>query len=122
MRAGRLHSKIHFGLMVRESDGQGGVVETFREIAAVYGRSIPGASTTNIGDGIRNEYVYRFESRFVSGIRPNMVFKVDSDSAIWSITDVIDPSGKGERLEFTGKREIDNAELPPVPEPTTQGE
>ena len=116
MRAGRLHNKICFGLMVPTSDGQGGVTEVFREITSVYGRSIPSASTTTVGSGVRNEYVFRFESRFVSGIRPNMVFRVDDDPSIWSITDVIDPSGKGERLEFTGRREIENAVLPP-PEP-----
>ena len=54
-----------------------------------------------------------------SGIKPNMVIKLNDESFIWKIKDVIDPSGKGERLSFTAVRDVENAVLPPPtpPEP-----
>ena len=52
-----------------------------------------------------------------------MVIKLNDESFIWKIKDVIDPSGKGERLSFTAVRDVENAVLPPpTPEPDDDGD
>lgn len=106
MRAGRLRDIIHFGNLVKISDGMGGSTLEFHEVAQAYGRAIPSASTTNIGEGERNKLVFRFESRFRSGIYPDMAIKLNDETDWWTIREVIDPSGKGERLEFTAEKEF----------------
>lgn len=116
MRAGRLRDIIHFGLMQETSDGMGGVTTVFHELAAVYGRAIPSASEALIDGDTRNIYSYRFESRYVPGIKPNMVIRLNSETVNWKIKNVTDPSGRGERLEFTAEREVENAVIPPPPE------
>ena len=116
MNIGKLRDIIHFGLMQETSDGMGGITTEFVEVASAYGRIVPSASETSLDGDVRNVYSYSFESRFVSGIRPNMVIKLNDEAYIWQIKDVIDPSGKGERLTFTATRDVENAVLPP-PEP-----
>lgn len=118
MRAGRLRDIIHFGLMEETPDTMGGVTQTFHEVASVYGRAIPSASETTLDGDNRNIYSFGFESRWVSGIRPNMVMKLNDKPEIWTLRDVIDPSGRRERLTFTAEREVESAEyVPPPPEP-----
>ena len=112
MNIGKLRDIIHFGLMQETSDGMGGITTEFVEVASAYGRIIPSASETSLDGDVRNVYSYSFESRFVSGIKPNMVIKLNDESFIWKIRDVIDPSGKGERLTFTAVRDVENAVLP----------
>lgn len=112
MNIGKLRDIIHFGLMQETSDGMGGITIEFVEVASTYGRIIPSASETSLDGDVRNVYSYSFESRFVSGIKPNMVIKLNDESYIWKIKDVIDPSGKGERLTFTAVRDVENAVLP----------
>ena len=106
MRAGRLRDIIHFGNLVKISDGMGGSTFEFQEVTSAYGRAIPSASVTNIGEGERNKLIFRFESRFASGIYPDMAVKINDDPDCWTITEVIDPSGKRERLEFTAEKEF----------------
>ena len=118
MNIGKLRDIIHFGLMQETSDGMGGITTEFVEVASAYGRIIPSASETSLDGDVRNVYSYSFESRFVSGIKPNMVIKLNDESYIWKIKDVIDPSGKGERLSFTAVRDVENAVLPPPTPPT----
>lgn len=109
MRAGRLRDIIHFGIMVKTSDGMGGVTQEFREVASVYGRVIPSASETSLNGDTRNIYNYTFECRYVDGIKPNMVIRMNNETTVWNISNVIDPSGKRERLEFSATREVENA-------------
>lgn len=116
MRVGRLRDIIHFGLMEKTSDGMGGYNLSFKEITSAYGRVIPSASEITLNGDTRNVYNYTFESRYVDGIRPNMVIRLNNETAIWNISNVIDPSGKGERLEFSATREVENAVIPPESE------
>ncbi len=103
---GTYRDVIHFGNIVKVDDGMGGYTESFTEVCSARGRAIPSASVTNIGDGERNKLIFRFESRFASGIYPDMAVKINDDPDCWTITEVIDPSGKRERLEFTAEKEF----------------
>lgn len=105
-KIGTYRDVIHFGNIVKVSDGMGGYTESFSEVCSVRGRAITSASEISEGDGKRNIYEYTFECRYVDGIYPDMVIKLNSDSNIWIIKNVIDPSGKRERLKFEAQREV----------------
>lgn len=106
MRAGRLRDIITFGELVETQDQLGGVTVAFSSKCQAYGRCIPSASVTHEGEGDRNILVYRFESRYVDGVYPDMAIKINDETDVWTITEVIDPSGKKERLEFTAQKEF----------------
>ena len=107
-KIGSYRDVIHFGNIVKELDGMGGYTELFSEVCSVRGRAITSASEIiNDGDK-RNVYNYTFECRFVDGIKPDMVIKLNSESQMWTIKNVIDPSGKRERLKFEAQREVQN--------------
>lgn len=108
VKIGSYRDIIHFGKIVKVSDGMGGYTQTFLETCSVRGRAIPSASEISIDGDKRNIYDYKFECRFVAGIWPNMVMKLNDESSIWQISNVIDPSGKRERLTFTATREVEN--------------
>ena len=116
VRIGAYRDIIHFGNIIKVPDGMGGYVETFSEFSSVRGRAIPSASEISIDGDKRNIYDYKFECRFVAGIKPNMVMKLNDEINIWQISDVIDPSGKRERLTFTATREVENSVVPDVEE------
>lgn len=108
MRAGRLRDIIHFGYLTEISDGQGGRTLAFSETAQAYGRAVPSASETQVDGDTRNVLVYTFESRYVPDIFSNMAMRLNDEAKVWTIRDVIDPSGRGERLTFTAEREADS--------------
>jgi hypothetical protein len=45
-----------------------------------------------------------------------MVIKLNDDTHIWQIKDVIDPSGKRERLRFSATRDVENSPVPVIEE------
>lgn len=105
-KIGTYRDVIHFGNIVKVSDGMGGYTESFTEVCSVRGRAITSASEISVDGDKRNIYNYTFECRFIEGIYPDMVMKLNSESQIWTIKNVIDPSSKRERLKFEAQREV----------------
>lgn len=99
---------IIFGTMEKEEDGLGGFIQVFKEKSRTRGRAITSASEITSDGGIRNIYSYTFECRFIEGIRPNMLMKLNDSQEIWTVKNVIDPSGKRERLKFEAQTEVPN--------------
>jgi head-tail adaptor len=113
---GTYRDVIHFGRIVKVSDGMGGYSEAFSEFASVRGRAITSASEISLDGDTRNVYNYTFECRYIDGIYPDMVIKLNDDTHIWQIKDVIDPSGKRERLRFSATRDVENSPVPVIEE------
>jgi head-tail adaptor len=104
MRAGKLRTLLTIEQRTDTPDGMGGVTSTWSTVVQVYGRQLIRAADWSsmektAADQVESYRRTRWETRFVTGIKPKMRLKTPADE-YYQIEAVYDPSQKGERLEI----------------------
>lgn len=99
MKAGKLKTLLTIEKRTDTADGMGGSTTAWATFGTVYGRQIIRRTEAEFtADQLSSVQVSRWETRFLAGITPKM--RLSAGARVFEIEAVLDPSGKGERLEI----------------------